>query len=268
MIPGLANRDTATPAPLTLDALQADGVVHGFFTRQGGVSAGIYAGLNCGPGSGDDRAYVRQNRRRAKAALGLDAGDLVSLHQAHTAACVTVTRPWPDGARPRADGMASDRAQVALGVLTADCAPVLFHDAAAGVIGAAHAGWRGAVDGVLDSTVDAMVALGAERARIVAGIGPTIGPQSYEVGPEFPERVEQGPMAASDFFQPAARDGHFLFDLPGYVRARLLRARVGHAEWIGEDTVPDATRFFSYRRATHRGEGDYGRLLSAIALTG
>ena len=266
MIPGLAKRDTTTPAPLTLDALKADGVVHGFFTREGGVSHGIYAGLNCGPGSGDDRAYVRQNRRRAKAALGLETGDLVSLHQAHTAECVTVTRAWPDGERPRADGMATDRPNIALGVLTADCAPVLFVDPHARVIGAAHAGWRGAVDGVLDSTVDAMEALGAARARIVAGIGPTIGPQSYEVGPEFPERVAAGPIAADGFFQPAAREGHFLFDLPGYVRARLTRAGVGHAAWIGEDTVPDETRFFSYRRATHRGEGDYGRLLSAIAL--
>ena len=266
MIPGLAKRDTQTPEPLTLPALQAGGVVHGFFTREGGVSQGIYAGLNCGPGSGDDREHVRQNRRRAKAALGLAAGDLVSLHQAHTAECVTVTRPWPDGERPRADGMATDRANVALGVLTADCAPVLFVDPQARVIGAAHAGWRGAVDGVLDSTVDAMVALGAQRGRIVAGIGPTIGPESYEVGPEFPDRVAAGPLAADGFFQPAARDGHFLFDLPGYVRARLQRAGVGQADWIEEDTVPDATRFFSYRRATHNGEGDYGRLLSAIAL--
>ena len=266
MIPGLAKRDTTTPAPLMLDALRADGVVHGFFTRAGGVSEGIYAGLNCGPGSGDDREYVRQNRRRAKAALGLEAGDLVSLHQAHTAQTVTVTRPWPDGERPRADGMATDRPNVALGVLTADCAPVLFVDPTAGVIGAAHAGWRGAVDGVLDSTVDAMVALGANRARIVAGIGPAIGPSSYEVGPEFPERVNAGGIAADAFFQPAEREGHFLFDLPGYVRARLERAGVGQAEWIGEDTVPDETRFFSYRRATHRDEGDYGRLLSAIAL--
>jgi hypothetical protein len=266
MIPGLAKRDTTTPQPLTLDTLAGEGVVHGFFTREGGVSQGIYAGLNCGPGSGDDREYVRQNRRRAKAALGLAAGDLISLHQAHTNQCVTVTRPWPDGARPRADGMATDRPNVALGVLTADCAPVLFVDPQARVIGAAHAGWRGAVDGVLDSTVDAMAALGAHRARIVAGIGPTIGPGSYEVGPEFPERVAAGPIAAEDFFQPAERAGHFLFDLPGYVRARLERAGVGHAAWIGWDTVPDETRFYSYRRATHRGEGDYGRLLSAIAL--
>jgi hypothetical protein len=268
MIPGLAKRDTTAPAPLTLDALQAGGVVHGFFSRAGGVSEGIYAGLNCGPGSGDDREYVRQNRRRAKAALGLENGDLLSLHQAHTPECVTVIHPWPDGARPRADGMATDRPHLALGVLTADCAPVLFVDPNARVIGAAHAGWRGAVDGVLDNTVAAMVRLGAEPARIVAGIGPTIGPGSYEVGPEFPDKVNAGPMAADDFFKPAAREGHFLFDLPGYVRARLERAGVGRAEWIGADTVPDEARFFSYRRATHRGEGDYGRLLSAIALTG
>ncbi|MBK1698594.1 laccase domain-containing protein [Rhodovibrio salinarum] len=254
--------------PLTLPALEADGVVHGFFTRQGGVSEGIYTGLNCGIGSGDDRAYVRQNRRRAKAALGLDAGDLVTLYQAHTADCVTVDRPWPEGEGARADAMVSTRPNIVLGVLTADCAPVLFVDPEAQVIGAAHSGWRGAVDGVLDSTVQAMEALGAERGRIVAGIGPTIGPDSYEVGPEFPGRVNAGPMPADDFFRPAAREGHFLFDLPGYVRARLARAGVGQAEWIGTDTVPDADRFFSFRRATHRGEGDYGRLLSAIALTG
>jgi len=267
MIPGLAKRDTQMPEPLTLPTLRADGVVHGFFTRAGGVSTGIYSGLNCGPGSGDDRAHVRRNRRRAKAALGLEAGDLVSLHQAHTADCVTVARPWPDGERPRADGMATDCATIALGVLTADCAPVLLVDPEARVIGAAHAGWRGAVDGVLDSTVEAMEKLGAERARIAAAIGPTIGPASYEVGPEFPERVAAGPLAAEAFFQPAERDGHFLFDLPGYVRARLERAGVKHADWIGEDTVADEARFFSYRRATQRGEGDYGRLLSAIALT-
>jgi hypothetical protein len=143
---------------------------------------------------------------------------------------------------------------------------VLLVDPQAGVIGAAHAGWRGAVDGVLDSTVGAMVALGANRARIVAGIGPAIGPGSYEVGPEFPDRVAAGPLAADGFFRRAERAGHFLFDLPGYVRARLEGAGVGQAEWIGCDTVPDEARFFSYRRATHRGEGDYGRLLSAIAL--
>jgi hypothetical protein len=268
MVLGLARKSTR-PAALTLDALAAPGLAHGFFTRVGGVSTGIYDSLNCGAGSGDDPAFVRENRRRAKAALGLpDSGDLVSLFQAHTSECVVVDRPWPDGQGPRADGMATTRTNVALGVLTADCAPVLFADADARVIGAAHAGWRGAVTGVLESTVDAMETLGAKRDRIVAGVGPTIGPDSYEVGPDFPGKVADGPLPADGFFKPAGRDRHFLFDLPGYAVARLERAGVGRAAWIGHDTLADEGRFFSYRRATHNGEGDYGRLLSAIALTG
>jgi len=252
---------------ITLSGLERAGAVrHGFFTREGGVSGGLYASRNCGFGSADARGNVARNRARCVAELDAGACALVTAFQTHSAAVATVEAPWAPEAAPEADALVTRRPGVALGILTADCAPVLFVDPTAGVIGAAHAGWRGAVDGVLDSTVDAMVALGANRARIVAGIGPAIGPSSYEVGPEFPERVNAGGIAADAFFQPAEREGHFLFDLPGYVRARLLHAGVGQASWIGCDTLPDETRFFSYRRATHRGEGDYGRMLAAIAL--
>jgi hypothetical protein len=257
-----------SPEPLKLEALEAPGagLRHGFFTRRGGVSRGLYESLNCGAGSDDDPARVAANRRRAKAALGLEAGDLVSVRQAHTADCVTVARPWPSGQGPKADAMATDRANLALGVLTADCAPVLFADAEAGVIAAAHAGWRGAVHGVLEAAVAAMETLGARRDAVTAGIGPTIAADSYEVGPEFPERLAAGTLDAAAFLQPAPRPGHYLFDLPGYVQARLAAAGIRQTAWVGGDTFAGEERFFSYRRACQRGEGDYGRLLSAIAL--
>ena len=261
---------TTDPAPprITVEPLDAEpGVRHGFFTRQGGVSTGIYESLNCGPGSDDDAVNVAENRRRALSALDLPEADLATLHQAHTADAVTVAQPWPMGHGPRADAMATRERGIALGVLTADCAPVLLADAEAGVIGAAHAGWRGALGGILTACVDAMESLGADRESIAAGIGPCIGPASYEVGPEFPAPFLEQAADNRDFFSPAQRDGHHLFDLPGFVARRLARLRVGAVETLPADTLADPARFFSARRARHHGEPDYGRLLSAIVLT-
>lgn len=246
-------------SPITAGALR--GVAHGFFTREGGVSTGIHAGLNGGLGSDDDPAAVAENRRRIAAQLGVP--HLVTLHQVHSATVVPVTGPWT-GDRPRADAMVTDRPGVALGVLTADCAPVLFADGEAGVVGAAHAGWKGALAGVLEATVEAMLSLGAERDRITAAVGPTISQRAYEVGPEFVERfLDEDPENARHF---AGREGdRALFDLPGFCLARLRAAGIA-AEWTGHCTYSDPHRFFSYRRATHAGEPDYGRLVAAVAL--
>lgn len=241
------------------------GVRHGFFTREGGVSGGLYASLNVGLGSEDIRDHVVENRRRAAEVFGLDAEALCTLHQVHGRTVVTVDAPLGDK-RPRADALVTARTGLMLGVLAADCAPVLFADAAAGVVGAAHAGWKGALAGVTDATIAAMEELGAQRRNIVAVIGPCIAQVSYEVGPEFP-----APFIAQDaenvrFFGPSTRTGHFLFDLPSYLRARLDAAGVALATDMGLDTRTDDHRFFSYRRATLNGEPDYGRQLSAIAL--
>jgi YfiH family protein len=252
---------------ITLDALAtADGIRHAFFTREGGVSDGIFASLNCGFGSSDAPENVAANRARAAATIEVEADRLVTCHQIHSPEAVEVTRPWRREKNPRADAMVTRSPGVALGILTADCAPVLFADAEARVIGAAHAGWRGAVGGVLDATIARMVRLGAEPRRIRAAVGPCIGQRSYEVGPEFP-----APFLAEDpenarFFLPAPRTGHFLFDLGGYVEARLRLAGIGRVERAPHDTAAEEERFFSYRRACLRGEKDYGRFLSAIAL--
>ncbi len=251
---------------ITLASLDGDGIRHGFFTRDGGVSDGIYASLNCGLGSGDDADKVAENCRRAMAALDLTRDDLATCHQVHSASVAVVDASWPPAARPRADAMVSRRRGVALGILTADCAPVLFADAEAGVIGAAHAGWRGAVAGVLEATVAAMVALGAAPARIHAGIGPCIAQPSYEVGPEFPAPFLAADPADADLFRPAPRAGHFLFDLAGYAGRRLARLGLGRIERTGGDTAAEAERFFSYRRSRLKREKDYGRELSAIRL--
>ncbi|MDT8344471.1 MAG: peptidoglycan editing factor PgeF [Thermohalobaculum sp.] len=249
-----------TLAPITAPELR--GTAHGFFTRQGGVSTGIWAGLNCGPGSDDDPEAVAENR--ARVAAGLGAGALVSLHQIHSADVVTVTEPW-GAERPKADAMVTDRPGVALGILTADCAPILFADPEARVIGAAHAGWKGAIGGVAEATLDAMTALGARRARITAVIGPTISQRAYEVGPEFVERFLDDDPDHARFFAGGA-GGRAQFDLPGFLLARLRAEGVAEAVWTGHCTYADAARFFSYRRATHRGEPDYGRLVSAILI--
>jgi YfiH family protein len=237
------------------------GVPHGFLGRRGGVSEGVVAGLNVGHGAGDDEAAVAENRNRAVSAV-LPGAALATVYQVHSADAVTVVRPWPHADRPRADAMASDRPGVLLGVVTADCAPVLLADAQAGVVGAAHAGWRGAHGGVLEAVVGEMVGLGAARERIVAAIGPAIAQASYEVDDAFRARFSDD---EGEFFA-RGRPGHWQFDLEGYAAARLGRAGIAAAERLGLDTYPQADRFFSYRRATHRGEPAYGRQISLIGL--
>ena len=252
---------------ITLSALnEVNHIRHGFFTREGGVSQGLYASLNCGTGSSDDPAAVAENRARAMSMLDLAPTALVTVHQQHTATAVLVTAPWADGARPIADAMVTTIPGLALGILTADCAPVLFADRRGGVVGAAHAGWKGALGGALDSTLDLMVAQGAKKKNIVAAIGPCIGHRSYEVGPDFPAPFLAEADENKDFFAPARRAGHFLFDLPGYVSRKLARLGVVDVTRVPADTCRDEARFFSYRRTTLHGGGDYGRQLTAILL--
>jgi YfiH family protein len=239
-------------------------LAHGFFGRPGGVSKGVYAGLNCGPGSGDDRAAVLENRRRAMEALG--GPTLVTCYQIHSATCVTVAEPWALGEAPQADAMVTNRPGLALGILTADCAPVLFADAEAGIIGAAHAGWKGAISGVTDSVIAAMEGLGASRDRIRCAIGPCIAQASYEVDGAFRERFLAAASRNERFFQRGTREGHFHFALEAYVAQRLVDAGVSDTVPLGRDTYADSELFFSFRRATHRSESDYGRDLSAIVL--
>ena len=242
-----------------------DGTLHGFLGRRGGHSAGLVAGLNAGLGSPDDPAAVRANRSLAVAAVA-PGRTLVSVYQVHSPDCVTVAEPWGDDARPQADALVTDRPGLALGIVTADCAPVLLADRSAGVIGAAHAGWKGAVAGVTDRTIAAMEALGARREAIVAAVGPCIAQASYEVDQGFVDRFCADDPANTDFFG-AGRIGHAQFDLEGYVAHRLAAAGVGLVERLGLDTYTPEARFYSYRRATHRREPAYGRQLSLIALT-
>lgn len=237
------------------------GVPHGFLGRRGGVSTGIVSGLNVGFGAGDDPAAVRENRRRAAEAV-LPGARLVSVHQTHSARCVTVTEPWDEGDRPEADAMATAQPGLVLGIVTADCAPVLLADREARIVGIAHAGWRGAHGGVIESTVDAMLALGARRSGIAAAIGPAIAQASYEVGEDF--RAEFGPDDAAHF--APGRAGHYQFDLEAYIAGRLAKVGVGAIEPLGLDTYAARDRFFSYRRSTHRGEPNYGRQFSLIGL--
>jgi purine-nucleoside/S-methyl-5'-thioadenosine phosphorylase / adenosine deaminase len=253
---------------LTLDVLLGAPIRHGFFTRDGGVSQGMFASLNCGFGSGDDPARVARNRAIAMDRLGLAEDRLVTCHQIHSARVLKVEAPWRREDSPRADGMVTTHPGIALGVLAADCAPILFADAQARVIGAAHGGWRGALDGVAEATVAAMVAEGARTDQIHAAIGPCIGQQSYEVGPEFPPRFAATDAGSASFFAPAARTGHFRFDLGGYIAHRLQRLGLAAIERAPHDTVTDPARFFSYRRACLAGESDYGRALAAIVLAG
>ncbi|KIN70804.1 Polyphenol oxidase [Sulfitobacter noctilucae] len=246
---------------LTSDSLSA--LRHGFFTRRGGASSGVFAGLNCGHGSSDQTEIVAINRARVADAMGVAADHLTGIHQVHSADVVTVTSPLDE--RPKADGMVTNTPGIALAVLTADCQPVLFADADAGVIGAAHAGWRGALDGVLDATIDAMIEIGAQRENIAAVIGPCISQQAYEVGPEFFEDFIAGDPENSRFFANGKED-RMQFDLPGFGLARLRAAGIGSAEWTRHCTYSDPDRFYSYRRTTHAQEADYGRLISAITL--
>jgi YfiH family protein len=247
---------------LTSDALE--GIRHGFFTRKGGASSGIFQGLNCGPGSSDQSEIVAINRARVTEAMGLSPDRLTTLHQVHSADVLHVTAPLSEP-RPQADAMVTATPGLLLGVLTADCQPVLFADRHAGVIGAAHAGWRGTRDGVLEATLAAMETLGARRDRTIAVIGPTISQAAYEVGPEFVETFLDEDRESARFFANGAGD-RALFDLPGYALWRLRAAGVGQAEWTRHCTYRDPERFFSYRRTTHAGEADYGRLISVIRL--
>lgn len=249
-------------APLTSPLLSD--LPHGFFTRNGGISKGIYESLNCGFGSDDNKIAVGENRARIAKHLG--ATHLLTVHQIHSADVVTVTEPWLPDAAPRADGLVTKTPGIALGVLAADCAPLLFADSAAGVIGAAHAGWRGAFGGVAARTVEAMVALGAKRANISCAIGPCIGPASYEVSLDFMNTFIDADENNVEFFIPAEREGHAMFDLPGYLVKQIGKLRIAGVEWVEADTLPDTGRFYSYRRVTLAGGGDYGRQLSAISL--
>jgi hypothetical protein len=242
------------------------GIAHGFFGRKGGVSKGVYESLNCALGTGDAPEDVAENRRRALATLANGPAALLSPYQAHTARAVTVREPWTNEMRPHADAMVTDRPALALGVVTADCAPVLVADASAGIIGAAHAGWKGALAGIAEATIAAMVGLGAQRKNMTAAIGPCIGQAAYEVGPEFIARFRDADSANTRFFVPGAREHHWQFDLGAYVAARLMLAGVASVERLASCTYASDAEFFSYRRATRRKEADFGHQLSAILL--
>ena len=250
--------------PEVFRASALEGIPHGFLGRRGGHSRGLIAGLNAGLGAGDDDAAVQANRALAVHAV-LPGTALVSVYQIHSPTCVTVSEPWPDAERPQADALVTDRPGLLLGVVTADCAPVLLADRVAGVIGAAHAGWKGAVSGVTDQTLAAMEALGAQRSRISAAIGPCIAQASYEVDQGFTDRFCADDPGNTRHFA-AGRAGHAQFDLEGYVAQRLESAGIGAVERLALDTYPDPTRFYSFRRATHLGEPSYGRQIALIGL--
>jgi len=244
------------------------GIRHAFFTREGGVSSGIYGSLNGGVGSADDPDHVRENRARMAAAIGVAPQNLLTAYQVHSPDVITVDAPWPADRRPRGDALVTRMPGIGLGVSSADCGPLLFADGEAGVIGAAHAGWRGAFHGVIEATLDAMQALGAQRARIRVALGPLIRQDDYEVGPEFVASFLAADPGNMRFFEPAERSGHAMFDLPGYIASRIERAEVGGFEDLGLNTYADPARFYSYRRTTQHGEPDYGRHINAIALAG
>jgi len=242
------------------------GVRHAFFTRAGGVSQGIYMSLNGGVGSRDEPRNVAENRARMASALGVAADSLLTPYQIHSPDVVVATKPWSAGDRPRADAIVTRVPQLAIGVSTADCGPLLFADSDARVIGAAHAGWRGALNGVLEATIVAMEKLGASRDRISAALGPTIRQANYEVGSEFVDRFLAAGRSNARFFLPGERDGHAMFDLGGYIADRIGQAGIGQFEDLGLCTFAEPERFFSYRRTTRNGEADYGRHINAIAL--
>lgn len=251
--------------PITHPLLERAGVRHGFFTRAGGVSTGLYDGLNTGVGSNDDPAAVAENRRRVAGWFGRGADDIAACYQIHSAVCRVAESGWR-GERPEGDAVVTAASGVVCGVLTADCAPVLLADAEAGVVGAAHAGWKGALGGIIHSTVAAMQANAADPRRIVAVVGPCIAQASYEVGADYQERFEHHDPGSNRFFAPGEAPDKRLFDLPGFVLWRLEQAGVGEAAWTGHDTRADAARFYSNRRAWLNGEADFGRLMSAISL--
>jgi YfiH family protein len=244
--------------------LDLPGVRHAFFTREGGVSAGVYHSLNVGVGSRDDPEAVQENRARAAAALGVELSHLLTCYQIHSNIAVTVDAPFAE--RPEADAIVTKTPGLACGALSADCAPILLADGEARVVASAHAGWKGALGGIVAATVDAMITHGAKRGRIVAAVGPCIGQASYEVGEEFMDRFSLEAPGSERFFAPGRTPGKRQFDLPGFVLRRLTEAGVERAEWIGRDTCANENLFFSNRRGFLRGESDYGRLLSAIVL--
>jgi hypothetical protein len=239
---------------------------HGFFTRAGGVSQGVYGSLNGGVGSNDAPDKVAENRARMAAALGVAPDKLLTPYQIHSPDVVVATEPWTATDRPRADAIVTRTPRLAIGVSTADCGPLLFADAEAGVVGAAHAGWRGAFTGVIKATIDAMEKLGADRSHIAAVLGPTISQPNYQVGPEFVERFLEADTDNARFFVASERAGHAMFDLNGYIAARIQRAGIENFEDLGLCTYAEPGRFYSFRRATHLGEADYGRHINAIAL--
>lgn len=255
------------PNPITADCLSdMKGIAHGFFTREGGVSDGIYAGLNCGAGSNDDRARVTENRARVASHLGAPAGSLLTCYQIHSASAVIVTEPWTFETMPKAYALVTNTPGLTIGALAADCAPILLADPQARVIAAAHAGWKGALNGVLESTVATMTRIGAKRNRIRAALGPCIGPNAYEVGPEFEATFLRVDPGYQRFFRRPSPDARPYFDLPGFVLDRLAAAGLDTVENCTECTYADESRLYSYRRTTHRHEPDYGRQVSAIVL--
>jgi YfiH family protein len=253
-------------AIIEANALALGGIRHAFFTRQGGVSTGLYASLNGGIGSSDSFAHVADNRARMAAALAVAPSHLLTAYQVHSPQVVIAETPWTIENRPRADAIVTRASALAVGVTTADCGPILLAEPRAGVIGAAHAGWRGALAGVAEATVEAMERLGAERAQIRAALGPMIRQPNYEVGPDLIARFAAEDPGNARFFVPATRSRHALLDLAGYIVVRLKRAGIRHVEDLNLCTYADPARFFSFRRATHRAEADYGRHINAIAL--
>jgi len=256
----------SAPVPLHCPLLERNGISHAFFTRDGGVSQGVYASLNGGVGSSDAPAAVSENRRRMAQQLGVRADRLLIPYQTHSAEALVVTTAWEEAQRPRCDALVTNAPGLAIGVTGADCGMILLHDPGSGVIGAAHAGWKGALGGVLEAVVAQMESLGASRACILAALGPTIARASYEVGPEFVEKFLQKDAESGRFFAQAP-SGRDCFDLPAYIGERLRRAGVSRFEDLDLDTYGDEQRFFSYRRSVHRSEADYGRMVGAIALT-
>jgi len=256
-----------TAEPIFSKALIHDEINHGFFTRVGGVSSGIYQGLNVGLGSDDDRSDVLENRKRVADQLGANELGLVTPYQVHSADVLLVDERWNQDERPQVDGLVCKTPDIAIGILTADCGPVLFQDTENGVVGACHAGWKGATGGVLENTISAMEVVGAEREHIKAVLGPTISVKNYEVGPEFVARLIGMDSNNQNWLKPSANENHAMFDLPGYIVNRLKAEEVD-ASWTGHCTYDDEKLFFSYRRKTHRGDADYGRQVAAIKING
>ena len=251
--------------PIQAQDLRAPNIEHGFFTRFGGVSSGIYRGLNVGLGSRDNRDHVMENRRRVAETFNVDAGKLTTPYQVHSADVLAVNKPWEPKHRPKVDALVTNTPGIPIGILTADCGPVLFADGENRVVGAAHAGWKGATTGILQNTISAMETLGAERNQITAVLGPTISQDNYEVGPEFVDRLLDMQDSHSCYFKPSDKKDHAMFDLPGFIVDRLKEEGVA-AFWTGNCTYADEDQFFSYRRTTHRKEEDYGRQVSAISI--